>query len=90
VFHRIPHLILPCLLLAYTLLIQFNVLCKYLVLLPQYKKPGETIKETSRRMRPEGVNKWPKSMLATLLLLLLLLLLLFLGTRRGSLSSVYA
>jgi len=28
------------------------------------KKQGETIKETSRSMRPEWVNKWPNYMLA--------------------------
>jgi len=27
------------------------------------KKPRETIKETSRSVRPEQVNKWPNSML---------------------------
>ena len=28
------------------------------------KKPGEAVKETSRRVRPERFNKWPNSMLA--------------------------
>jgi len=28
------------------------------------KKPGETIEEASRHVRPEWVNKWPTSMLA--------------------------
>jgi len=27
-------------------------------------QPGETIKETSRSVRPEQDNKWPNSMLA--------------------------
>jgi len=27
-------------------------------------KPGETFKETARRVRPDRVNQWPNSMLA--------------------------
>ena len=33
-------------------------------LLKRQKKPGETIKKTSRSVRREWVNKWPNSMLA--------------------------
>ena len=40
------------------------------------KEPGETIKETWRRVTAERVNRWPNCMLARLLLKLLLLLLL--------------
>jgi hypothetical protein len=34
------------------------------------KAPGVTIKETSRRVGPEGVNKWPNGMIVIMMMVI--------------------
>jgi len=40
------------------------------------KKQGETIKETSRSVRPELVNKWPNCMLASFIIIIIIIIII--------------